>query len=333
MQQMLRGCHTGMSRDTVDSVLRNIASLQVDNAVSSSYTDVAESIRQSGAPSNNTLLSIILSEIRRGNEETTKLTNSINKLNESMKTMSDKFIESMESQNNILASMSLSAESNPQPQRNKGKAGAEDWYYISTKLNSKHHVFACLIIQLMGIVQVHMDYQNIQYPNSVDCEFNVMVTMVRVASSTQCKNKSIEYKSPIKLKPMNDQAFDTVYPYISSKAQQDPTTLTETTLLNMINPITRDIMQEAEYLRERLCFLEPVLSARQVDILKSIRFPFVVDGKLNYDIRKIRPRSSHPDWHEIDKLASKQKEAFAIARLNGKAITEAYEIASNTSKS
>jgi hypothetical protein len=327
------GVHIDMSRDTVDSVLRGIASLDVDNAISSSYTDIAESIRQSGAPSNNTLLTIILSEIRRGNDETAKLTNSINKLNESMKSMSSKFIESMESQNEILASMSLSTESAPQPQRNKGKAGAEDWYYLSTKLGSKHHVFACLISQLMGMVQLEMDFKGIQYPNSVDCEFNVMVTMVRVASSAHCKNKSIEYKPPIKLRPVGDQAFDTIYPYISSKAQQDPATLNESTLVKMINPITRDVMQEAEYLRERLCFLEPVLSARQVDILRSIRFPFIVEGRLNYDISKIKPRSSHPDWHEIDRLASKQKETFATARLNGKSINDSHEIASNTAKS
>jgi hypothetical protein len=333
MQHMLRGYHTQMSRDTVDSVLRGIASLEVDNAISSSYTDVAESIRHSGAPSNNTLLTIILSEIRRGNEETAKLTNSINKLNESMTSMSDRLIESMESQSTILASMSLSKESTLQPQRNKGKAGLEDWYYLSTKLGSKHHVFACIISQFMSMVQLHMDLKNIQYPDSVDCEFNLMVTMVRVASSTHCKNRLIEYKPPIKLKPVGDQAFDIIYPYVSSQSQKDPTTLSESTLTKIISPITRDVMQETEYLRERLCLLEGVLSARQADILKSIRFPFVVDERLNWDITKIRPRSSHPNSQEINMLASKQKEQFAIARLNGKSIIESYEIASNTSKS
>lgn len=330
---MLRHNHINMSRDTVDSVLKGIASLDVNNAVSGSYTELAESIRQSGAPSNNTLLTIILAEIKRGNDETVKLTNSINKLNESMKSMSDKLVESMDSQTSILASLSLSVESAPQPQKNKGKAGSEDWYYVSTRLSSKHHVFACLISQLMNIVQLHMDFKGIQYPDSVNCEFNLMVTMVRVASSTQCKSRSIEYKPPIKLRGTSDQAFDTIYPYIASRAQQDPATLTEATLTNMINPITRDIMQEAEYLRERLCHLDPVLSAKQVDILKSIKFPFIVDGKLNYDISKIRPRQSHPSFHEVDKLASKQKEAFAIAKLNGKNTNESYEIASNTSKS
>ena len=65
---MLQKSHSNMSRDTVDSVLKSISSLELDNTISQSYTDVAESIRQTGAPSNNTLLSIILSEIRRGND-------------------------------------------------------------------------------------------------------------------------------------------------------------------------------------------------------------------------------------------------------------------------
>jgi hypothetical protein len=330
---MLRSDHMNMSRDTVDSVLAGIASLEIDNAVSNSYTDVAESIRHSGAPSNNTLLTIILSEIRRGNDETMKLTSSINKLNESMISMSDRLVESMESQNTILASMSLSNEPSNQPQRNKGKAGLEDWYYLSTKLGSKHHVFACILSQFMSMVQLHLDLKNIQYPDSVDCEFNVMVTMVRVASSAHCKNKAIEYKPPIKLKPVGDQAFDIIYPYVASQVQKDPTTLSESTLTKIISPTTRDVMQETEYLRERFCYLEGVLSARQTDILKSIRFPFMVDGRLNWDVSKIKPRSSHPNSQEINMLASKQKETFAIARLNGKTIIESYEIASNTSKS
>jgi hypothetical protein len=332
MQHMLPGYHI-MSRDTVESVLAGIASLEVDNVVSSSYTDVAESIRQSGAPSNNTLLSIILSEIRRGNQETVKLANSINKLNESISLMSDKLVESIESQNTILASMSLSTESATQTQRNKGKAGQDDWYYLSTKLGSKHHVFACIISQFMSMVQLHLDLKNIQYPDSVDCEFKLLVTMVRVASSTHCKNKLIEYKAPIQLKPITDQAFDIIYPYVASQDQRDPTTLTESTLTKMISPITRDVMQEVEYLRERLCFFEGVLSPRQVDIIRSIRFPFVVDERLNWEISKIRPRGSHPNSQEINMLGSKQKESFAIARLNGKSIIESYEIASNTPKS
>lgn len=321
-----------MPKDTVDSVLKNIASLNLNNAISDSYNDVAESIRETGAPSNNILLSLILSEIRRGNEETMKLTNAINKLNDSVGSMSDKMLESIDSQTEILGSISISSGETQQKQRPKGKAGVEDWYYIGTRLSSKHHVFACLIVQIMSIVQSHLDEKNIQYPDSVDCEFNIMVLMVRVVSSARCKTPKIEYKSEIKLSSTTDQAFDTVYPAISAQDEKFATTLTESSLMKMVNPITRNVMQQAEYIRERLCLLDCILSARQIDILRSIKFPFIVDEKLNWDPSKIRVRSSHPQTQDIIGLQSRQKESYALARLHGNSIMESYDIAVSSKK-
>lgn len=322
-----------MSRDTVDSVLKSISSLELDNAVSNSYTDVAETIRQTGAPSNNTLLSIILSEIRRGNDEIVKLTNSINNLNESTKSMSDKFVESIESQNIILASMRIS-ETGEQRQYTKSRLGnAENiWYYKGNKLANKHNVVACIILQMMSIVLTHLDIDGVTYPDSVDCGFTMMSTIVRVVSSNPCRGKTIQYKSQISLKDITDQAFDSIYPYIASRESKGMTTLTESVISSMINPITRDVMQTIEYVRERLCLMECVLSPRQIDTLRSIKFPFNVDDKLNWDPNKIRSRSSHPNTQEVLALSSKQKEAYVLARMNANGIIESYEIACSTKK-
>ena len=88
-----------------------------------------------------------------------------------------------------------------------------------------------------------------------------------------------------------------------------------------------------EYLRERLSLLEGIFSARQIDILRSIKFPFAIDERLNWDPSKIKPRSAHPNSQDIMALASKQKEAYAIARLSGESIVNAYHIACNAVKS
>jgi hypothetical protein len=320
-----------MSRETVDSVLKSISSLELDNAISESYTGVEESIRQSGAPSNNTLLSIIASEIRRGNDETVKLNSSITKLNESMNSSMEKLLESIETQNTILASMKVSSDGKPQ-QNIKGRSGTDDWYYKGVKLGSRHHVVACIISQMMSIVQLQIDQMNIQYPDSVDCEFNIMVTIVRVVCSNPCRSKFVEYKASIQLKAISNQAFDTIYPYVASTEQKFPTTLTESTLNMMVNPITRDVMQEAEYVRERLCLMDCIFSARQIDILKSIRFPFTTDNRLNWTSVKIRSKTSHPLTQEIMALASKQKEAYAKCRLEGKGIVESHDMALKSSK-
>lgn len=323
-----------MSKDTVDSVLKSISSLNLDKTISDSYTDVAESIRHSGAPSNNTLLTIILSEIRRGNDETMKLTNSIAKLSESMATMTEKLVDSIESQNTILASMKISDDTDTPRQHVRGKLGNVEnvWYYKGVKLGSRHHVFACIISQMMTIVQYNIDNIGIQYPDSVDCDFKLMVTMTRVVCAKPCRAKGVEYRSPITLKEMSNQAFDTIYPFVASQDQKFPTTFVESTIGQMINPITRDVMQGVEYVRERLCTLDCVFSVRQIDILKSIKFPFSIDSKINWDPSKIRSRSSHPSTQEVINLASKQKEAFATARMEGKGIIESLEVGQNSKK-
>ena len=205
-----------MSRNTIDSVLNSISSLNIDNIVLESYTEVAESIRESGAPSNNILLTIILSEIRRGNDETMKLAAVVAELTKSMSVTCQQLLDSMERRNTILALIKISESDKSQQHKLKGKAGTSDWFYKAHKLTSKHHVFACIISHFISIVQLHIDNERVQYPDSVDCEFNLMIIMVRVVSSSTCKAKDVKYKARILLKPVNDQAFDTIYPYIVS---------------------------------------------------------------------------------------------------------------------
>lgn len=86
-----------ISRDTVDSVLKSILSLKLNNIVSDSYINIVESIRQSRAPLNNTLLLLILLEIYRGSNKIIKLNNSINRLNKLIKSTSHNLLKSIES--------------------------------------------------------------------------------------------------------------------------------------------------------------------------------------------------------------------------------------------
>lgn len=324
-----------MSDDSVDSILRSIQSSKIEDAVSKSYTDVAETLRQSGTPSNNILLSIILSETRRGNDEIMKLTNSLTKLTSSLNTLSnsnERICELLDTQNTILASMSMSNDGSSH--HGKGTAGSAEntWYYQGVKLVSRHHVYACIVSQMIGIAQLHLDNNGVRYPDSVDCEFNLLVTSIRVVCSIASNAKGVEYKMPINAKEKGDQGFDSIYPSISSRDSKFPTTMTESNISQIINPITRDVMQIVEYIRQRLCLLECILSPRQIDIIKSISFPFNKGEQLNWNMGSITPRASHPNSQEVGMLSANQKKVYIRERVTGKSVGESLQIASKPKK-
>lgn len=324
-----------MSNDSVDSILNKIKSTKLEDAVSDSYNDMAESLRHGGAPSNNMLLSIILSETKRGSDEIMRLTNSLSKLTSTMESLSnsnERICELLDTQNTILASMDISDVGSTQRSKANSASTNSIWYYKGVKLISKHHVYACIISQMIGIVQLHLDQKGIGYPDSVDCDFNMLVTATRTVCGVNSNAKGVEYKMSINVKEKNDQGFDSIYPSISSKDPKMPTTMTESNMSQIMNPMTRDVMQITEYIRQRLCLLECILSPVQIDILKSISFPFNKGDELNWDISKIRSRQSHPSSQQVMMLSINQQKEYMRQRLSNKSILESLEIASATKK-
>ncbi|KAF2860593.1 hypothetical protein K470DRAFT_264396 [Piedraia hortae CBS 480.64] len=141
------------------------------------------------------LLSIILSEIRRGNDETVRLTASLNRLNETMNALSKKLSESMDEQSTILATIKLSAEDRPIQQTAMGRAGSEEWFYKGLRLSKKYHVFACIISQLMSILHLHIEHQGIRYLDSVDCQPDAQYDLSRAAQAVEPASEDIRQRS------------------------------------------------------------------------------------------------------------------------------------------
>jgi hypothetical protein len=307
-----------MSESNVDSYLQSIVSANTQNETDQSYTGVDEAMKHLGRPTNNILLSNIQSESKRTADEVLRLNSRLVSLET---TVSDllfevsKLCKLTQQQNDILASKD----------HKQGTAG--DRWYMGTKLGSKHHFYACVIGHLIDMVQIHMDVAGLHYPDSEDCDFKSLCTAVRIVSSERCSIRSVDYKNTIILKEKDSQQLIALYPLISSADKTKPVTLSESMISRISTPITREVLQGIEWIRQRLCHLDGILSIKQIDILKSIRHPIVKedsDSELNWDLRVVKPRSSHPLSRDIGDLIRTKKDEYIKLRMQGENVIDAY---------
>lgn len=322
-----------MSDNNVDSLLRQISSTRIKNEVDNAYSGVSEAMKQVGAPTSNMLLSAIHSETKRTADELVRLNSRMSSLEATNSQTANSILRLcnlIETQNEILASMAIGQ---PQElsQSTKGhRSSGQDWYYQGTKLSSRYHVYACILFHLIDMVQVHMDIMDIQYPDSVDCDFKTMQNAVRIVSTERCSIQNVEYKNTISAKEKDSQPFDIIYPLISSLQPGGPTTLVESDISKVYNPVTRNVMQDTEWIRQRLCYLDGILSIKQIDILKSIKSPILKansDHELNWDSKFIKAKVSHPLARDISDLGSLQKNEYIKLRMKGQSVIDAYESA------
>ena len=316
-----------MTDTSVDALLQRISSSRIKDEVSNAYTEVGESLKEIGAPSNNMLLSYIHGETKRTGDEILRVGTRVSKL----ETHLSKICELLEKQNIILASMEINSSIPDDTGAISGKSirGGE-WWYQGTRLSSRYHVYSCIIFHLISMVQLQMDQKSIHYPDSVDCDFKTMVNSVRIVSTERCNIKEITYKNSITAKDKDDQGFGHIYPIISSKEKDFSTTMPESQLTRICNQVTRQIMQEVEWIRQRLCFLPGILSIKQIDILRSIDFPVVkaeYPDELNWNPREIKPKKSHPLASDIWELTKTQRDEYIKSKMKGKNTQEAFTIA------
>lgn len=328
-----------MSGDNADSLLKSIYSTRIKNEIDDSYDGVAGALKHAGAPSNNMLLSNILSEGKRTADEVMRLNMKTEKLEQGMDNLVDSMsaiCKLLEKQNEILASISIGQGSSLSSPISRNTPTSQSWYYQGNKLSSRYHVYACILFHFIDMVQVHMDLKSIYYPDSVDCDFKSMQNAVRIVCTERCSIPTVEYKNTIIVKDKDSQPFDILYPIISSTDPAEPTSVTESLLSRMINPVTRNVMQEIEWIRQRLCHLQGIVSVKQIDILKSIKAPFLKQDsnhELNWDERQIRPRSSHPLVKDILELSGPQRSEYIKLRMKNKTIEVAYEAAKEFTQS
>lgn len=325
--------------ENVDSALRHIRSSREHDEARSAYAGTSDAMKHTGTPTNNMLLSMVHSETKRNCDETMRLASATQRLADGISEMNSNMssvLSLLEIQNELLSGIALGGQQTQTEYAFKThKASGSKYYYQGVGLSSRNHVYACIIFHLIDMVQVHMDASGKVYPDSVDCDFRTMTSAIRVVCSMRCSIPTVEYKNTIETKKVDSQQLGVIYPYISSENKDYQTTLSESMLHRIITPITRPVIQEVEWIRQRLCHLTGVLSVKQTDILKSIRSPLIkteAGDELNWDPSTIRPKQSHPLVREVSELSAEQKWEYIRLIMRNSKMQAAFDGACNFKK-
>lgn len=101
----------------------------------------------------------------------------------------------------------------------------------------------------MTIMEAHIDIQGKTYPDSVVCDFKLLVNTIRVVSANRCSSNSIEYRDVIPTKEVKDQAMSSLLPMIGSSYKKSPIVLMESHIGNIFNAVKRGLFPDVEYIR------------------------------------------------------------------------------------
>ncbi|RKF74832.1 hypothetical protein GcC1_082033 [Golovinomyces cichoracearum] len=161
----------------------------------------------------------------------------------------------------------------------------------------------------------------------VDANFTTLECCVRESSKARCKIPAVIFKDPIELPDLakHRTAYDSILPLISSKDGNMSTTFPESRLHELSTPLTRPIMQCVARIVERIKHLDGILSAQQVDILKSLVIPvFSSKSELNWDPSHLHPREGNPMSFKIHAFTPIRKRSFIRDIISGQNVVQAY---------
>ncbi len=323
-------------QSNLDSALKSIRSAKEHDELQGSYTGTGDAMKHIGAPTNHMLLTMIHSETRRNADETMRLNGTMQRLLEQMSISNSNMsaiVSLLETQTELLSANVVAGQSTSTEFVTRRQAAIDsDWFYQGIRLSSRFHIYACIIFHLIDMVQIHMEQMSKIYPDSVDCDFKTMTQAIRVVCSKRCNIPSVSFKLKIETKKMDSQPFELLYPHIASRDSKSTTTMPESALSRLDNAVVRPIFQDIHWICQRLCYLHGILSIKQIDILKSIRFPLVKDDELDWDRNKINPRTSHPLVKEIAELSGNQKWRYTEAIMRGDKMIDALNIAKESKK-
>lgn len=325
------------SDDTIKA-LERIASDGVKKTMAESYNDVQSVIKEMGSPSNNMLLSMIYSESKRSSDLISRLDSRLARLESSMSVQAagmEQLCELMRVQNTLISSqqnsvhdMSFSYDA-PEVRQSTPVQRGTAWYYQGFILNNKSKIVSCIISHLIELVNIQMESRSIHYPDSVDANFTTLECCVRESCKVRCKIPSVVFKDPIEIPELakHRTAYDSILPLVASRDGNMSTTFPESRLSELSTPLTRPIMQCVARVVERIRHLDGILSAQQIDILKSLDFPIVKqdsEGDLNWEPMRVKPRESNQMSFKIHAFTPTRKAAFVKDVISGQNVIQAY---------
>ena len=324
--------------DSVDEVtltLRQIASDDVAGDMSSQGKKDGDVMREFGAPTNNMLLNIIRAETKRTADEVKSLSARVSRnerLLEAMVANTTRMCTLLETQNTILSSLHDSSRLDSSSPMTTGDSTLLSstppmWYYQGMKITNRSRSIACLTAAIMHAATINMEQRSIRYEDSVDCDFHTLELCISEVCRVRCTIPSIPYKDPIDIPDMRtDKGFVDILQLVASRSESAPAYLAENRFIELVSPHTHKVLSAFNWIRQRLCFLECIMSPKQIDILKALDTPISRSEEegLNLDFTKIVPRRSHPIRVEVHRLPPAKKRKFVERLMKRDSLNQAF---------
>jgi hypothetical protein len=262
-----------------------------------------KSVKVLGSQTNSMLLQAIQSESHRNAEIALNTYQLISELRDITQAQQESISQMSVSIRELTEALASNAIRSSSTMNSSGPSMAigKVYYYKGTKLNVRYTTYACIIAHIIQMVYAHMRSRTINYPDSSDCEFNELVVATQTVCKEKCSIRTIDYTIPIEMTGKKKQiVIESLYKHIGSTSESGSATVLESSLGKIYNDSTReDIFIKIGRIMERLSYLPGILSPKQMDAMRSIRYPIVISRddeplRLNCDPEYWKGGKSHP---------------------------------------
>lgn len=188
-------------------------------------------------------------------------------------------------------------------------------------LNNRNRVIACIVLQCIDIIKNNIERMGKFYSDNVDAQFDLVELCVRESCNNTCGIQSVAYKEKIEIPDLskNRNCYSCIMHIIASRSPSTPTVLTEDRFKELFHTMSSSVMECTHLVIERMKHMTGILSIRQLEILKSIRYPMLDNftGLINWDKSLVKCGRTSPIKSKVDKLAYQCKAKYLRAILRG----------------
>lgn len=309
-----------------DEIIRNA------KRESLSRGDVSSSVREIGSSNN-----VILGQIMSQNKEVVSQLARLATAQEAMVRLLSEAVDHMSGMRNSMEDMKLAGAMSSMSLNTGGEQRNVQYLHNGTKLTSRYHWVACVLQTFITMIEHDLSSRMVTYPDSVNCHFKDLAATVMAVCKNECNVPGITNTSVIEVGDKKRFASSDAAGLIASRDSSSSGVLTASNLHHFTTPVVAETMKEAEWVRQRLCLMDGVLSPLQVDILKSMSSPLVAtdgDGyRVNYKPESVLPRNSGALHLKVRKLLATPRGVYIAERMKGRSMQEAYNAASKDNQS
>jgi hypothetical protein len=194
----------------------------------------------------------------------------------------------------------------------KGGKSKSEYYFSTSKVSSRYHIVACVIMQLMRLSMAHAQKQELSVTQSTSStEFTAMATLVRELSKIEYNGETVTVPQ------MNEAAAVNALNIAASQSPGHDPTLGLSQIITLNNECST-IMACVEAMHLRFVACEGCVSPHQRRLLMAIQYPYVADDRLVFNINAYMAPITFTE-RAAGKLSTSKKVELGVKILSGRA--------------